>query len=326
MSPGGTESSYDPLQDETMKISIPKTMRMDDMLENLGTERKTRFAGYLVDYIENNLDRYANLPGKKPALFDKSRENDQNRALKFSLIRRFNEKPHRFPNQDFNDEFDLGIACDLLLDLFRYENQEIINPAIIVQDFKQMQKKGQMYGSKDFFKRVKNHFFVLIFKSVFKLIEKAAELKQFKSCSQVALNLADALITEDHQDQKMELSKVLRNMLRVMTGAIEDSTMGLSSHRSSHTLAQMHAAYNKNGGAVGTNTAGRTSSIRSRRSGSPNDRPAIPDISDDMRVQMARDLSQQLNSDLKLPNFTAYSDAAKILNQLKSQQLIVLAN
>ena len=45
-----------------------------------------------------------------------------------------------------------------------------------------------------------------------------------------------------------------------------------------------------------------------------------------MRVQMARDLSNQLNSDLNLPNFTAYSETGAILNQLKSQNLIVLGN
>ena len=37
-------------------------------------------------------------------------------------MRRFNERPSRFPNQNYNSEFDLGIPCDLLLDLFRYED------------------------------------------------------------------------------------------------------------------------------------------------------------------------------------------------------------
>ena len=45
-----------------------------------------------------------------------------------------------------------------------------------------------------------------------------------------------------------------------------------------------------------------------------------------MRVQMAKDLSNQLSSDLNLPNFQAYSDTAVILNQLKSHNLIILAN
>ncbi len=41
---------------------------------------------------------------------------------------------------------------------------------------------------------------------------------------------------------------------------------------------------------------------------------------------MAKDLSNQLNSDLNLPNFTAYSETGAILNQLKSQNLIILGN
>ena len=132
-----TESNYDPQQDETMKILIPNTKRMDDIIDGMGIERKTRFAGYLGDYIENNIEGYALASGTKPSLFDLAREKDTDRGLKIQLIRRFNEKPHRFPNSNFNNEFDLGIACDLMLDLFRYEDGEILNPSIIVQDFKQ---------------------------------------------------------------------------------------------------------------------------------------------------------------------------------------------
>ena len=94
-----------------------------------------------------------------------------------------------------------------------------------------------MYNVKDFYRRIKNHFFVLIVKSLFKLITKAAEHKQFKSCNAVGINLADALISENQSDMKVELSKVLRNVIRVMTGSIEDSTFGLSSNRSNNALA-----------------------------------------------------------------------------------------
>ena len=112
-------------------------MRMDDTIDSMGLERKTKFAGYLVDYIENNLPRYsANSDGSKHSLFDKSRENRTDRELKFKLLRKFNERPSRFPNSNFNEVFDLGIACDLLFDLFRYEDAEILNPSVIVQDFK----------------------------------------------------------------------------------------------------------------------------------------------------------------------------------------------
>ena len=43
-----------------------------------------------------------------------------------------------------------------------------------------------MYNVKDFYKRIKNQFFVLIVKEIFKLIVKAKEHRQFKSCSMVA--------------------------------------------------------------------------------------------------------------------------------------------
>ena len=166
-----------------MKVSIGTSLRMDDTIDGMGVERKTRFAGYLADYIENNLPRYSGSGENKPSLFDRSRENRTDRELKFKLIRRFNERPSRFPNANFNNEFDLGIACDLMLDLLRYEDAEILNPSVVVQDFKQSQKNGQMYNVKNFYERIKNHFFVMIIKEIFKLIVKAKEHRQFKSAS-----------------------------------------------------------------------------------------------------------------------------------------------
>ena len=166
-----------------MKMEIHPSMRMDDTIDAMGIERKTRFAGYIVDYVENNLSRYAASGRDSPSLFDKPRENRSDRELKFKLIRRFNERPSRFPNQNFNSEFDLGIPCDLLFDLFRYEDLEKLNPSVIVQDFKACQKNNTMYNVKDFYKRIKNNFFVLIVKEIFKLIVKAKEHKQFKSQS-----------------------------------------------------------------------------------------------------------------------------------------------
>lgn len=144
---------------------------------------------------------------------------------------------------------------------------------------------------KDFYKRIKNNFFVQIIKEIFKLIVKAKEHKQFKSCSQVALNLSDALISENQSDMKVELSKVLRNIIGVMTGSIEDSTYGLSSHRSSNALNQMQMAYNRTNkdGSV-ERGARNNSSMRSRKS-SPGVDKMVPDINDQMRVQMAKDLS-----------------------------------
>ena len=101
---------------------------MDDTIDSMGIERKTRFAGYIVDYVENNLPRYVSSGQNKPSLFDRPRETKSYRELKFKLMKRFNERPSRFPNSNFNNEFDLGIPCDLLLDLFRYEDEEILNP------------------------------------------------------------------------------------------------------------------------------------------------------------------------------------------------------
>lgn len=96
------------------------------------------------------------------------------------------------------------------------------------------------------------------------------------------MNLSDALISEHQSDMKVELSKVLRNIIGVMTGSIEDSTFGLSSHKSTNALAQMQTAYNN---ASNRNRTG-SQSIRSRKS-SPQVDKAVPQITDELRVQMA---------------------------------------
>lgn len=133
---------------------------------------------------------------------------------------------------------------------------------------------------KDFYKRIKNNFFVLIVKEIFKLIVKAKEYKQFKSCSQVALNLSDALISENQSDMKMELSKVLRNIIGMMTGSIEDSTFGLSSQRSTNALNQMQMAYNRSAKDISEGARVRNnSSMRSRKS-SPGVDKMVPNITD----------------------------------------------
>lgn len=93
-----------------------------------------------------------------------------------------------------------------------------------------------MYNIKDFYKRIKNHFFVLMIKSLFNLIVKASQHRQFKSSSAVAMNVADAFISENQSDMKVELSKVLRTIVRNLTGSIDESTYGLSSNRSTNAL------------------------------------------------------------------------------------------
>ena len=71
-------------------------------------------------------------------LFEGARETTPDRLMKMKLIAKYNELMSRFSDaQGLDKEFDLGIPCDLLLDLLRYEEKEILNPALVVQDYKQ---------------------------------------------------------------------------------------------------------------------------------------------------------------------------------------------
>ena len=42
-----------------MIITLDKRERMDETIDQMGIEKKTKLAGYIVDYVENNLERYA---------------------------------------------------------------------------------------------------------------------------------------------------------------------------------------------------------------------------------------------------------------------------
>jgi len=53
--------------------------------------------------------------------------------LKFKLIQAYNRLLQKFSkDKTLSSEFDLGIPCDLLLDLLRYEDSEILNPNLVV--------------------------------------------------------------------------------------------------------------------------------------------------------------------------------------------------
>ena len=64
-------------EDDTMKIEISKNQRIDETIESLESQHKTRFAGELSEYVENNIESFAQqLMGQsvpKP-LFEAARE------------------------------------------------------------------------------------------------------------------------------------------------------------------------------------------------------------------------------------------------------------
>ena len=85
---------------------------------------KTMLAGVLLDYVSKNL-------AGKQNLFVKARETAKDRDLKFKLVEIYNRFLDRMCDQELS-EFDVGIACDFLLDLLRYDSSEILNAAVIV--------------------------------------------------------------------------------------------------------------------------------------------------------------------------------------------------
>jgi hypothetical protein len=63
--------------------------------------------------------------------------------MKFNLISAFNNHDQGLNDGSISDtEFDTGVACDLLLDLLRYEEQIILNPQQIKLQFDHAMAQG----------------------------------------------------------------------------------------------------------------------------------------------------------------------------------------
>jgi hypothetical protein len=78
----------------------------------------------------------------------------------------------------------------------RYEDSEILNPNLVVQDFQMSQKQGTQFSAKDFYKRIKNEHMMMIVREVFKMVVKARQFKLVKSTYDVSCELSQAIIIE----------------------------------------------------------------------------------------------------------------------------------
>ena len=54
-------------------------------------------------------------------IFQKTREVQTDREMKFVLITTYNRLLDKMVSEKLESQFDLGLACDCLLDLLRYE-------------------------------------------------------------------------------------------------------------------------------------------------------------------------------------------------------------
>ena len=117
-----------------MRIAVSTTNRIDETIESMDSEKKLKFAGMLCEYIEFNIQAFAtSKKAESTLLFEKPRETNVDRGLKFKLVQAYNRLLLKFSkDQSLSNEFDLGIPCDLLLDLLRYEDSEILNPNLVV--------------------------------------------------------------------------------------------------------------------------------------------------------------------------------------------------
>jgi len=66
----------------------------------------------------------------------------------------------------------LAIACDVMLDLLRYED-DILNLSVVMQEYDSFKNQKRAYKLDDLYKRVKPETLKQIMKLIFKLVIKA---------------------------------------------------------------------------------------------------------------------------------------------------------
>ena len=181
-------------QDRDPRITVPASLRIDDLVESIPKITKTMFAGVLLDYVQLNFKNRGTV-----LLFERTRETAADREAKFRLVTTYNRLLDRTSSLGWQEaQWDLGIPCDLLLDLLRFESgpASILNPAVVCQDYRQQMSRGQTYEPSDFYIRIRNKCLAEIVKGVFKLVVLAYEEKAFRSLEAVCRNVADALSME----------------------------------------------------------------------------------------------------------------------------------
>lgn len=78
------------------------------------------FVGVLSDYISINLEEH--IPGTIN-LFEKPREINPDTEMKFTFIAKYNELQDKLVTyKDTNGDFELGVVCDVFLDLLRHQD------------------------------------------------------------------------------------------------------------------------------------------------------------------------------------------------------------
>ena len=68
-------------------------------------------------------------------LFEKPREVQADRDMKFNLITTYNKLLDSLITHKDNGQFDLGVVCDTLLDLLRYQNNQCLDPKAVIKDY-----------------------------------------------------------------------------------------------------------------------------------------------------------------------------------------------
>ena len=93
------DAEYDEEQDveiesqqaKKMRIMVGPKMRIDETIDGMDSHQKTMFAGLLCEYIEFNIESFSKTKKAENAmLFEKPRETNVDRDLKFKLINKYN--------------------------------------------------------------------------------------------------------------------------------------------------------------------------------------------------------------------------------------------
>ena len=87
-------------------------------------------------------------------IFEKERNLKHDHQTKIKLISIYNEELDNLPTLE--QQFDLGLVCDMILDVFRFKQREIVKVDAVVADHKTSIKKNLPFSIKNLLMHIKN--------------------------------------------------------------------------------------------------------------------------------------------------------------------------
>ena len=191
---------------------------------------------------------------------------------------------------DDKQQFDLGVACDVLLDLLRYHPEQILDAKMVVQGFNITKERNLTYDLADFLNHIRSKFTRVIVEGLINLVVQIRDNQLVKNLWAVSFNIAGAVGGQVMKQAKNDLAKVVQAVIEHRSGS--------------------------NSNVLGASTRSRAGSDKSRKSA----RSPRVKIQDSERVAYAENLIKTIEKNVQAER--PYDEVGDLLQYLGSTEAV----